>query len=210
MFREVLRKVCSDELRHEVVGEADHGNRALELIERVTPDLVLLDLHLPGLDGFGVAQQLRRRVPHAKILVLSSHCDEFTVCEAERLRVQGFVDKNTNSVATLKAAISALAEGRVWYSEAFQRTKAALRRDPLAWDKILTERERAILILLGVPLGDAEIAQRLGVTVDTVEKHRFNILRKLDLATTTELVRYAREHGFNLTGQSGSAEGLLP
>lgn len=210
MFREVLRKVCSEELRHEVVGEADHGLRALELIERVAPDLVLLDLHLPGLDGFGVAQELRRRAPQVKILVLSSHCDEYTVYEAERLRVQGFVDKNTNSVATLKDAIGALADGRVWFSEAFQRTKAARRRDPLAFDKILTERERSILILLGVPLSDAEIAQRLGIMADTVEKHRFNILRKLDLKTTTELVRYAREHGFTLTGQSGNAEGLLP
>jgi DNA-binding NarL/FixJ family response regulator len=210
MFREVLRKVCREELRHEVVGEADHGLRALELIARVAPDLVLLDLHLPGLDGFGVAQELRRRAPQVKILVLSSHCDEYTVYEAERLRVQGFVDKNTNSVATLKDAIGALAEGRVWFSEAFQRTKAARRRDPLAFDKILTERERSILILLGVPLSDAEIAQRLGIMADTVEKHRFNILRKLDLKTTTELVRYAREHGFTLTGQPGNVEGLLP
>jgi DNA-binding NarL/FixJ family response regulator len=210
MFREVLRKVCREELRLEVVGEADHGLRALELIERVSPDLVLLDLHLPGLDGFGVVQELRQRVPQMKILVLSSHCDEYTVFEAERLRVQGFVDKNTNSVETLKSAIAAVTEGRMWFSEAFQRSKAARRRDPLAFDKILTDRERSILVLLGVPLTDPEIAQRLGITTETVEKHRFNILRKLDLTTTTELVRYAREHGFTLTGQPDNAAGLLP
>ncbi|MBL9213169.1 MAG: response regulator transcription factor [Opitutaceae bacterium] len=210
MFREVLRKVCAVELGHEVVGEADNGERAIELICRVTPELVLLDLHLPGLDGFAVAEEIRRRAPLVKILVLSSHCDEYAVFRAEQLRVQGFVDKNTNSVETLKQAIRAVAEGRPWFSELFQRAKAARRRDPLSFDKILTERERAILVLIGVPLSDAEIAQEIGIAEDTAAKHRFNLLRKLELQTTTELVRYAREHGFTLPGRPGSGPESLP
>lgn len=210
MFREVLRKVCTAELGHEVVGEADNGERAIELITQATPDLVLLDLHLPGLDGFAVAEEIRRRAPLVKILVLSSHCDEYAVFRAEQLRVQGFVDKNTNSVETLKQAIGAVAQGRLWYSELFQRAKAARRKDPLSFDKILTERERSILVLIGVPLSDAEIAQEIGIAEDTVEKHRFNLLRKLELQTTTELVRYAREHGFTLPGRPGNEPGSLP
>ncbi len=210
MFREVLRKVCSEELRHDVVAEADDGRRAIELVAQLRPDLVLLDLHLPGVDGLAVAQEIRQRLPQVKILILSSHCDEYTVFEAERLRVQGFVDKNTNSVATLKSAVEAIAGGRIWFSEAFQRIKAARRRDPLAFDKILSERERSLLMLVGVPLSDAEIAPRLGIAVETVEKHRFNLLRKLELKSTTELVRYARDHGFTLSESTGSAEGLLP
>lgn len=210
MFREVLRKVCTADLGHEVVGEADHGERAIELITRETPDLVLLDLHLPGIDGFGVAEEIRRSAPLVKILILSSHCDEYAVFRAEQLRVQGFVDKNTNSVETLKLAITAITEGRSWFSELFLRAKAARRKDPLAFDKILTERERAILGLIGVPLSDAEIACEIGIAEVTVAKHRFNLLRKLDLKTTTELVRYAREHGFTLPGRPGSGQGLLP
>jgi len=210
MFREVLRKVCAAELGHEVVGEADHGERAIELITQVTPDLVLLDLHLPGVDGFGVAEEIRRNAPLVKILILSSHCDEYAVFRAEQLRVQGFVDKNTNSVETLKQAITAIVEGRTWFSDLFLRAKAARRRDPLAFDKILTERERSILILIGVPLSDVEIAHEIGIAEDTVAKHRFNLLRKLELKTTTELVRYAREHGFTLPGRPGNGPELLP
>lgn len=210
MFREVLRKVCAEDLRHDVVGEAADGKHAVEIVARLAPDLVLLDLHLPGLDGFGVVEQIRQTNPKVRILVLSSHCDEYTVFRSEKLHVQGFVDKNTNSVATLKSAIHAVSEGRAWFSEAFQKTKAARRKDPLAFDKILTERERTILILIGVPLTDAEISAQLGIALDTVEKHRFNILRKLELKTTTELVRYAREHGFTLTARPTDGGALLP
>ena len=210
MFREVLRKVCSDDLRHDVVGEAEDGQRAVEIVGRTGPDLVLLDLHLPTLDGFGVVEAIRKKSPNVKILVLSSHCDEYTVFRSERARVQGFVDKNTNNVAMLKAAIGAIGQGRVWFSEAFLKAKAARHRDPLSFDKLLTERERSVLALLGLPLTDAEIAVELEISEETVEKHRFNILRKLNLETTTELVRYAREHGFTLTARRDDGGALLP
>ena len=210
MFREVLRKVCVQELRHEVVGEAADGRAAVEIVTRTSPDLVLLDLHLPSLDGFGVVDAIRKRSPGVRILVLSSHCDEYTVFRSERCRVQGFVDKNTNSVAMLKLAIAAVAAGKVWFSEPFLRTKAARHRDPKSFDKLLTDRERAILILVGHPLTDAEISAQLEISEETVEKHRFNILRKLGLQTTAELVRYARDHGFTLAARPGDEGALLP
>lgn len=210
MFREVLRKVCTRELGHEVVGEADDGERAVEVVSRTNPELVLLDLHLPLLDGFGVVEAIRKKAPQVKILMLSSHCDEYTVYRSERAHVQGFVDKNTSSVAALKAAISAIAEGKVWFSEAFLKAKAARHRDPRSFDKLLTDRERAVLTLVGLPFTDAEISRELEISEETVEKHRFNILRKLGLQTTTELVRYAREHGFTLIGRQGDGGALLP
>lgn len=210
MFREVLRKVCAEELGHEVVGEADDGVRAIELVARLAPDLVLLDLHLPSRNGFDVIEAIRERVPLVKILVLSSHCDEYTVFRSERLRVQGFVDKNTNSVAVLKAAVSAVAGGKVWFSEAFLRIKSARHRDPHSFDKLLTERERSVLALVAQPMTDAEISVRLDISEETVEKHRFNILRKLELGNTAELVRYARDHGFILAAQKTDGDALLP
>ena len=210
MFREVLRKVCTVDLGHEVVGEADDGQRAVKVVAETHPDLVLLDLHLPSLDGFGVVEAIRMRAPQVKILVLSSHCDEYTVFRSERTHVQGFVDKNTNSVAMLHAAIGAVAQGKVWFSEAFVKAKAARHRDPHAFDKILTQRERDIVALVGLPLSDAEISAELDIAIETVEKHRFNILRKLELQSTTELGRYAREHGFTLTARRGDGGALLP
>lgn len=210
MFREVLRKVCTDDLMHSVVAEADDGRRAVEVVARTLPDLVLLDLHLPNLDGFEVVGEIRKILPSVKVLVLSSHCDEYTVFRAERARVQGFVDKNTNTVETLKCAITTVAGGRVWFSDAFQRAKSARHRDPKSFDKLLTDRERAVLTLIGAPLTDLEISLRLGISVETVEKHRFNILRKLEIPSTTELARYAREHGFTLSAPRTGDGALLP
>lgn len=210
MFREVLRKVCAKELRLQVVGEAADGRTAVEMVTKHLPELVLLDLHLPVLDGFGVVEAVRTIAPETRILVLSSHCDEFTVFRAERARVQGFVDKNTNSVATLKEAIGAVKEGKVWFSEAFRRIKAARHEDQFSFDKLLTDRERVIVGLVGQPLDDREIATRLKISKETVEKHRFNILRKLGLANTTDLVRYAREHGFTLVAPKSSGDAMLP
>lgn len=210
MFREVLRKVCTVELHHDVVGEAGDGRQAVQIVADTRPDLVLLDLHLPSLDGFGVVEAIRKHAPLVKILVLSSHCDEFTVYRSERAHVQGFVDKNTNSVAMLQAAIGAVAQGRVWFSDAFLKAKAARLRDPRSFDKILTQRERDVLALVGMPMSDAEISVELEIAIETVEKHRFNILRKLDLHSTAELVRYARDHGFTLTARPDGGGKLLP
>jgi two-component system response regulator NreC len=210
MFREVLRKVCAVDLLHEVVGEAGDGRSAVGLALTTTPDLVLLDLHLPNLDGFGVLDALRRLAPEIRILLLSSHCDEYTVFRAAEARVQGFVDKNTNSVAVLKDAITAVSKGRVYFSETFKRMKAARHKDPRSFDKLLTKRERSILPLLGELLDDAEIASRLGVSIGTAEKHRFNIRRKLGLQSSAELARYAREHGFTLHTSQGGDGAMLP
>jgi two-component system response regulator NreC len=210
MFREVLRKVCTRDLRHQVIGEAADGVIAVELVGRLIPDLVLLDLHLPRLDGFGVVEALKEAVPLLRVLVLSSHCDEYTVYRAEKARVHGFVDKNTNTVAVLKEAITAVAAGKTYFSDTFQRIKEKRQRNSASFDKILTDRERGILSLLGEPLTDAEVATRLGISIETAQKHRFNILRKLGLHTTPELMRYARKHGFTLSAPQGGPGALLP
>ena len=210
MFREVLRKVCARDLRHDVVGEAADGATAIALVGKTAPDLVLLDLHLPNLDGFGVVEAVQQAAPKVRILVLSSHCDEYTVYRVEKSRVHGFVDKNTNTVAILKSAIAAVAQGRTFFSETFLRIKAARHDNPQSFDKLLTDRERSILSLIGEPQNDREIADRLGISAETVEKHRFNLLGKLGLQSTAELARYAREHGFTLVVPRAGTDALLP
>jgi len=210
MFREVLRKVCVEDLRHEVVGEAADGERAVQVVGDTRPDLVLLDLHLPSLDGFGVVEAIRKTTPQVKVLILSSHCDGYTVFRSERAHVNGFVDKNTNSVAMLKTAIIAVAQGKVWFSEVFLKAKAARHRDPTSFDRLLTRRERAILTLVGLPLTDAQISAKLDISEETVEKHLSNILRKFGFQRTMQLIRYAREQGFTLTARQGGDGALLP
>ena len=210
MFREVLRKVCARDLRHEVAGEASDGQGAVQLVLTEKPDLVLLDLHLPKLDGFGVVEAIRQAAPGIRILILSSHCDDYTVFRAEKTRVNGFVDKNTNTVAVLKQAITAVANGLAYFSPEFLRLKAERHNNPQSFDKLLTDRERTVLALIGEPFQDWEIAMRMDLAEPTVEKHRFNILKKLGLKTTAELVRYARDHGFTLAALRRDDGGLLP
>ncbi len=210
MFREVLRKVCAEELRHEIVGEAGDGRTAVGLALTTSPDLVLLDLHLPNLDGFGVVEALRKIAPEIRILVLSSHCDEYTVYRVEQARVLGFVDKNTNTVATLKEAITTVCAGRAYFSETFKRVKATRIKDAKSFDKMLSGRELDVLALVGASHADGEIARRLELSIATVEKHRFNILRKLELHSTGDLVRYARDHGLTLSPSPGDVGAILP
>jgi two-component system response regulator NreC len=210
MFREVLRKLCEAELGHSVVAEAGNGLRAIDAVKTAKPDLVLLDLHLPGADGFEVVSEIRKTCPEIRVLVLSSHCDEFTVLRAEECEVQGFVDKNTNDIATLTKAIATVAKGEKWFSPAFVRLQTARRKDPYAFDKLLTDRERDIAMLLSGALTDAEIAERLRISAETVAKHRLTIFRKLDVANPTEFARYAREHGFTLSPPRSGDDAMLP
>lgn len=209
MFREVLRKICEVDLPHKVIGEAGDGRQAVDVVSQLKPDLVLLDLHLPTLDGFGVIEEIRKNLPEVAVLVLSSHCDDYTIFRAERAGIQGFVDKNTNTITALKEAIAAVAAGKPSFSEAFKRLRARRHSDPQAFDKVLGNREREILSLVGQSLRDSEISARLGISEQTVEKHRLNIIRKLGVGNTTELVRYAREHGFTLSASQGG-DVLLP
>lgn len=210
IFREVLRKICAIDLGHEVVGEAGDGVTAVEVIARTRPDVVLLDLQLPALDGFGVMAATAGAAPEIKFLILSSHCDAFTVHRAEEMRVQGFVDKNTSSVGAVKEALAAIQQGAVWFSPAFREIKAAQHHDPAAFDKVLSDRECAVLARVGVPLADAEIAAELGISRETVEKHRANILRKLGLQTNLELVRYAQAKGLTLGARPPGKGSLIP
>ena len=114
LIREAMRGVLLGLRSDSSVLEAADAQTALQTLQRHSDtDLVLLDLHLPNLDGFGVVEALRQVAPSVRILVLSSHCDDYTVFRAEKSHVHGFVDKNTNTVAILKEAITAVGEGRL-------------------------------------------------------------------------------------------------
>jgi DNA-binding NarL/FixJ family response regulator len=203
MFLDSLQRFCAKDLDHEVVGTARDGRTAVAVILRLQPDLVLLEVELPELDGFGVVEAIRHALPRLRIVILSSHCDAYSVYRAERARVQGFVDKAGSTTGALAQALRLVFEGRVWFSQAFLTTKAARHSDAGAFDQVLSGRECEVLGLLGHPIRDDEVAVRLGLSPQTVEKHRFNIPGKLGLQTTTELVRYAQAHGFMLITPPG-------
>lgn len=199
MFREAVAKACVQEFGHCVVAEAESGERAIHRVLRTAPEVLILDLSLPDMDGFSVIERLRSSGCLTRILVLSAYCDDYTVFRVEKANVHGFVDKRQNAIAVLKEALEAIASGGTYFSATFENARRARHADPLSFDKILSESEQRILCLIGEGLNDEEIGGRQGISPRTVQTHRHNILRKLRVSSTPKLIAFAMRHGFTRT-----------
>jgi two-component system NarL family response regulator len=178
------------------IGSAEDGETALELIRRTRPDLILLDLLIPKLSGIEVARELLTCVPAPRILALSAETDAKTLYDVSQLGLPGFIDKKDSSIDVLKEAIQMVGTGKRYISPTVRERVASLRRDRNAFQKILSDREQEILSLIGGGHSDEQIASELGITESSAQTHRANILRKLELHSTAELMRYALEKGF--------------
>ena len=195
LFRDILRNTCVSALGHEVVGEAGTGREALEILPGAIPDLLILDIHLPDMDGFEVLRCVRKKRALIKTLVISAYFNDYTLCRIEQAGVQGFIDKSSSTAADLSQAVTAIDSGSTFFPRPFAEARREHGLNPVAFDKVLTNREQTVLGLVGEPLSDAEIAARLDLSPETVEKHRFNIMRKLGLRSRAESARYARRCG---------------
>jgi len=196
LFLELLVGLCERDFGCEVVATAGNGADAIRLVREHLPDIVLLDLNLPDMDGIDVAAQLLADDREHKILALSSQIDDYTLHRVISSGIQGYVDKNQQSLEVLKTAIQTVVAGGVYFTPIVQDVRRAHRRDPVAFPKILSDREQELLSLLGRGLNDQEAAAKLGVKPQTIHSHRRNILHKLNLSGTKQLVRYALDHGF--------------
>lgn len=210
MFRDVIRKVCTSQYGHQVVGETGSGVEAVALILRLQPDVVILDLSLPDMDGFNVVDRVLSAACSLRFLVVSSHCDDYTLFRVEKSGVHGFIDKNSNSIEALQEALLAIGSGRVYFSATFQAAKLVRRNDPRSFTKVLSEWERAILSLIGQGLSDEEIGDRLNLSHRTVQTHRSHILRKLNIKGTPKLIAFAIEHGFTQVPSKTGSSPVFP
>jgi len=195
MTGDVLSKLCTTEFACHLIAQVSKGVEATDIIIRGKPELVLLDLMLPDISGFEVVEAVRRQGANPRVLGISARCDDFTVSRVERQQFCGFVDKCTATLEELYTALGAVTRGGSYFSGRFQEIQSRLRTDPNAFDKILTEREQSVLELIAGLLSDREIGERLGISEQTSQKHRFNILHKLRLESRTALLRYAESHG---------------
>ena len=196
MFRDFLKKICREHFHLNVVGEAEDAATGLALCRKHKPKVVLLDLNLPDRDGLSITDELLTMDPEMRILALSSECDDYTLYRVLNSGVHGFVDKNRQSADVLKEAINEVVKGRVYFTEVVQRVRQKLRVQPKAFPKLLTIREQELLALLGGGLTNEEVARELSLSRYTVQLHRRNIMRKLDLHRTPDLIRYAVNQGF--------------
>ena len=202
LFREGLRTLLSTRPEIEVVGEAANGEEAIELVDRLSPHVVLMDLRMPVMDGIVATTQLRDRWPAIPVLVLTTFDDDASLFGALRAGAAGYLLKDVSS-ETLVAAVTAAARGEAFLqSTVTGRVVAAFARlmesgGPRAEALVmpLSPREREILALLGTGASNKEIADRLCLAEGTVKNHVTNILTKLDVRDRTQAALRARQLG---------------
>jgi DNA-binding NarL/FixJ family response regulator len=199
IVRQGLRAILQAEVDFDLVGEAADGKEALRLAERLRPDVLVLDLMMPQLNGMEVARQVRRRWPETRIVILSMHSNEAYVVEALRAGASAYVLKESSAEQLVKA-IREAAAGRQYLSPpiSVRAISTYLRKakdTPLDPFDTLTVREREVLALTAAGHSGVEIARRLYISVRTVESHRANLMHKLAVRNLKELVRYAVERG---------------
>lgn len=175
----------------EVVAESGDGREALELISRLRPDLALLDIGMPGMNGIEIARQSHRATPKTKIVILSMHDDKTHVRQAIHAGVAGYLLKGA-SVAELPLAVKAVMEGETYLTPKVSRyvVHGFLHEEPSEIDPLdsLTQRQREILQLIAEGRSTKEIAGILDVSVKTIETHRANLKCKLAIDSASELV----------------------
>lgn len=177
-----------------IVGTVHSGERGVQLCLEAKPDLVLLDIEMPEQNGLDVAKELRKKLPEARVIIVSSHCEPYAVHELSRLKIRGFVHKG-DSLGELLEAVRNVLEGKTYYSESFKGVVRELRSQAESYQKILSSREIEILIGVAEGRADAEIATSLGITPNTVATHRRNIRLKLNAHNDRDLLNYARQCG---------------
>ena len=195
LVRELMATLLGRESDMAIVGEASTGPEALSAVHASHPDVLLLDIGLPELDGVEVARTLRKESAPSRIIALSVHTERRFVQEMLQIGVEGYIVKSA-AVKELVQAIRTVMEGRVYLSPEIAH-EALERMGPVSLSRIarLGRRERQVLALLADGKRSTEIASTLAISVATVEVHRRNIMRKLDLHTVAELTKYAIREG---------------
>ena len=199
IVRQGLHALLKAEPDFEVVGEAGDGIEALEMVKKLNPDVVVLDLMMPGLNGLEVARQLSKQTPRTKIIILSMYDDEGFVLEALSNGASAYVLKDKGSSELIRA-IREVRSGHRYLSpplsdraiEAYEQMTKAGTMDKY---ETLTTREREVLHLSAEGHTNGEIAVRLGISVRTAETHRSRLLHKLGIHTQADLTRYALRRG---------------
>jgi DNA-binding NarL/FixJ family response regulator len=195
LVRAGVRRILEAHPGFRVVGEASDGDAALAELARTPVDILVLDLAMPGKDGFETLRRVREVAPEIKVLVLSMHADSEYVARAVREGADGYLLKDS-AASELVSALEAVRDGRAYHSPEAQRglTEAVRGRTATPLDE-LTPREREVLQAIAEGLQTRDIARRLAIGERTVETHRANLMRKLAVRSVAQLVRIAIRAG---------------
>jgi DNA-binding NarL/FixJ family response regulator len=195
-----MRALLESEPRIEVAGEAADGREALKLCASLEPDIAIIDIGMPQLNGIDVTAQALKQSPKLKVIILSMYADESYVLRALMAGAKGYLLKEATE-EDLIPAVRAVAAGKSYFSPAISRVlledyvRHLQRRGMQDSYDLLTDREREVLQLLAEGRSNKEVATVLDLGLSTVETHRANLMQKLDLHNTAEIVLYAVRKG---------------
>jgi two-component system response regulator NreC len=194
MMRDGLRSILKEE-GFEVVGEASDGREAVKLGQSIEPDVAILDISMPLLNGIDAAREILKNSPKTKIIILTMYTDDRYILASLRAGVAGFVLKS-KAASSLVQAISAVCKGEIYLSSGVSKVvvDAFLAKDDAPFDP-LSEREREVLQLIAEGKNTKEVGSILGISAKTAESHRTNIMQKLHIHDVAGLVRYAVREG---------------
>ena len=195
ILRDGIRSLIEDEPDMEVIGEAEDGITVVKLADSLKPDVILMDLAMPLLNGLEATRQIRKNQPGAKILILTMHENEEYIRQVLAAGAMGYILKDA-AARELLGAIRSVHKGEVVLSPAITRL---IVTDYLRWGDLsaqepsdgLTDRERQILQLIAEGYTNKQIADILSISIKTVQAHRLNLMKKLDLHDRGELIKYA-------------------
>jgi DNA-binding NarL/FixJ family response regulator len=194
MFRNFLVQWLMDQGDFEIEGAFESAEHALKELSSLRPDLMLVDLQLPGMDGLEFIAAAKVILPDMRALVLTSLEDTLALTRVHESGAQGYVEKNA-SPEKLLAAIRRVAAGGTSYTEGYHQTLDSQQSHPQAVGKILSRREQEVLSHMVAGRMNKEIADYLQLSVRTVEFHRGNLMRKLDAGNVAEVIARARREG---------------
>ena len=183
---------------YRVLGSTADGNEGLALAKQLKPDILILDILLPGISGLEVLRQLHGTQPDLKVLVFSAKSEKQLARGLLKVGVRGYVPKSAR-LSELRQAVDAGAAGDTWFSDSFQKAMAdaltAPESDVDAKGTTLTEREKEIAILLAKSFSSKEVAVKLDISAKTVENHRTNLMRKLGVHDVAGVIRFVVRQG---------------
>lgn len=203
LVRSGMRSLLESRGGFEIVAETGDGREAVSFARRLRPDIVILDIGMPGLNGLEAASRIAREIPETKIVILSMHTSEHYVLEALRAGAVGYVVKDA-AVEELEQALCAVLHGDLWLSPGVSRylledyrrlSHGAAADQPRSALELLTPRQREILQLIAEGHSSREIAERLSLSQKTVENHRTQIMERLDIRDIPGLTRFAMRNG---------------
>lgn len=194
LFRAFLVEWFASQSGFQLVGAAASAEEGLRLAHELGPNLLVVDLHLPGLDGLELVRAVRQTRPEVHSLILTSLTDPLAVTRIRESGVEGYLEKDASPLE-LAEAVKAVAEGRSYFSPRFRAALAREGGKPLAVGKILSRREQEVLAHVLAGRTSRDIGGLISLSVRTVEFHRANILSKLGATSPTDLVAKARQMG---------------